>query len=206
MITLGFTGGVGCGKTSVLEGIRDKYNCELIFTDNLAKSMMDSDEELKDKLNQEFINYNIIDNKGNIDRTKLADIVFSDKNKLEALNNIVHPHVKNRIKKIIREKESEGKTDLLIIEAALLLEEEYDKLFDCIYVYADKETRIERLSNGRGYTREKSESVINSQLSEDVFFARCKHTIDNSKDLENSLEQAYLILEKYGLRRKDGKA
>lgn len=204
MIVLGFTGGVGSGKSAILQEISDKYNVELIFTDNLAKSMMEEDKGLVDKLNQEFINDDILDSNGKVDRERLAALVFGNKDKLWALNNIVHPAVKNKIKEIIKEKELEGKTDLLIIEAALLLEEEYDKLFDCIYVYADKDVRIDRLSKGRGYSKEKSISVMNSQLSEEVFRKRCKYTINNSGDIKDSLEETYRILSNYGLRRKDG--
>lgn len=204
MIVLGFTGGVGSGKSAILQGISDKYNVDIIFTDDLAKSMMDEDKELIRKLNNEFVSDNILDNTGKIDRVKLASLVFENKEKLSALNNIVHPAVKNRIKDIISKKEQEGKIDLLIIEAALLLEEEYDKIFDCIYVYADKDTRIARLAQGRGYSKEKTLSVMNSQLSEEIFRNRCKYTIDNSGDIKDSLEETYQILSNYGLRRKDG--
>lgn len=204
MIVLGFTGGVGSGKSTILQEISNKYNVELIFTDELAKTMMESDSRLIEKLNKEFINDNIFDNTGKIDRDKLSGLVFGNRDKLKALNSIVHPEVKKQIIDIINKKKSEEKIDLLIVEAALLLEEEYDKLFDCIYVYAEKDVRIHRLLKERGYSKEKTESVIKSQLKDEVYRNRCKYTIDNSGDIKDSLEETYRILSNYGLRRKDG--
>ena len=92
---------------------------------------------------------------GELDRKRIAEIVFQDEEKLKALNAIVHPAVKRYIKKAIAAAEKAG-TEYVFVEAALLIEEKYDEICDELwYIYADEEVRKERLIEGRGYSEKK---------------------------------------------------
>ena len=121
---------------------------------------------------------------GELDRKRIAEIVFQDEEKLKALNVIVHPAVKRNIKKAIAAAEKAGTEDGLV-EAALLIEEKFDEICDELwYMYADEEVRKERLIEGRGYSEKKVREIMANQLSEDEFSSHCDFEIDNSGDFE----------------------
>ena len=93
------------------------------------------------------------------------------------------------IKKAIK-REEENETNIFIVEAALLIEDKYDEICDELwYIYADEETRMERLKQNRGYSEEKCRSIFRNQLSEDEFSNHCDFEIDNSDDFEKTKEQ-----------------
>ena len=128
---------------------------------------------------------------GTLDREALAAVVFSDREKLERLNQIIHPAVKSYILKELETERRRSRTALCVIEAALLLEDGYDRVCDEIwYVYADPQVRIERLAKSRGYTLEKSRQIMRNQLTDREYRKKCKFMIDNSSDIvENTYEQ-----------------
>ena len=122
-----------------------------------------------------------------VDRKKLGAVVFGDPEKLAVLNGILHPAVKRAIERRFREEEEKG-TELLVLEAALLLQDGYPEMLDEIwYVYVDPETRIKRLSEGRGYSREKSLSIMENQLPEEAYRKAADFILDNSGDWEETV-------------------
>lgn len=204
MIVLGITGGIGSGKSTVLNYILDNYNAEVLFCDDIAKELIQGDKSLIQRINDRFYPYDILDENDNIDNTKLSNIVFKDNNMLNELNDIVHPAVKKKVLELIDYNKIKGKVDALFIEAALLLEEEYDKIFDCIYVYSEKNTRVNRLIDSRGYSKEKALSIMDNQLDEKEFRNRCKYTIDNNSSSNVMCKNVdELLTNVYGLRRKN---
>lgn len=139
----------------------------------------------------------ILQEDGTLDRTRIAQMVFEDKKLLEKLNAIVHPAVKKYIRKAIQ-REEENETDFFIVEAALLIEDKYDEICDELwYIYADEETRTERLKKNRGYSEEKIKSIFANQLSEDEFSEHCDFEIDNSGDFEDTKEQIMQRMQMY---------
>ena len=158
MKTIGVTGGVGCGKSEVLDHIEKQYNAIILKADELAATLKEKGgpcyQLLADLLGEDVLT----------DKRKMAQAIFSDPELLAKVNAIVHPIVKEEILQRMREagegrlKTARGTTaDYFILEAALLLEEGYDQLVDEMwYIYAPEEVRHERLSKGRGYTREKT--------------------------------------------------
>ena len=111
---------------------------------------------------------------------KIADIVFTDKAKLEALNAIVHPAVKEEIKKKICHEERKN-TNLFILESALLIEDHYEEIYDELwYVYVKTEVRKNRLFYSRGYKESKIDDIMASQLTKEQFMKECDRVIDNN--------------------------
>ena len=108
----------------------------------------------------------------------------------------MHPAVKASIKeKILNEKEKG--TKLFVLEAALLIEEHYDEICDELwYIYVDETNRRDRLKVSRGYTDEKIDSMMKTQLSEEVFQKKCKVVIDNSGDFEYTCVQIQEAIKK----------
>ena len=100
--------------------------------------------------------------------------------KLKKLNGIIHPAVRQSVLEEIQ-LQKEKKTAIVVVEAALLLEEKYDAFCDQVwYVHTDQETRIERLMSSRGYTREKALSIIKRQASEAFFRQNTDYVITNN--------------------------
>lgn len=186
---IGITGGVGAGKSTILKILEEKYDAHLIMADDVAKELMRKGKSAYRKV-VAFFGEEILGDDKEIDRQRLSAIVFQGADKLQTLNGIVHPLVK---KAIIKEKDQIAKKDpekLIVLEAALLIEDGYKELLDELWaVIVDKEVRIKRLMDDRGYSREKSESIIASQLPDDVFRKECDFIINNSGTLLDSQRQ-----------------
>lgn len=186
MRVIGITGGIGSGKSAVLELLSQHYHAHTLEADRVAHFLMAPGGATYQPIIDAF-GREILCADGTIDRKRLGAEVFASGEKLALLNKITHPAVRVYILENIaayRKKHPEG---IFVLEAALLIEEGYSEICDELwYIYAHEETRIMRLMEGRGYTREKCLSIIRSQ-SEEVFYrSHCKYIIDNSSGLEKT--------------------
>jgi dephospho-CoA kinase len=195
MKVIGITGGVGAGKSTVLNLLIQHYNAFIIMADNVAKNVMEVGE--KGYLNTiELFGEDILCADGTLDRNKLAHIIFSDPKKRMVINSVIHPLVKNKILEEINRLRIEGKYDYVFIEAALLIEDHYDTICDEFwYIYVPEDIRRKRLSISRGYSDEKINNIFKSQLTEEEYRAACKQVIDNSSSVEDTLTQLVKILQ-----------
>jgi len=124
------------------------------------------------------------------DRMKLAQVIFGNPAKRGAMNAIVHPAVKAYVKQEYENERQKDELELLVLEAALLIEEEYDEICDELwYIYTSEENRRKRLKESRGYSDEKIDHIFKSQLSEQEFRESTKVTIDNNGDLDKTYQQ-----------------
>lgn len=181
-MVIGITGGVGCGKSTVLNILCNKYNAHIIDADKVAHRLMEPLGQVYEKV-RNYFGDEIISEDGNIDRKKLGKIVFNNKEKLEKLNGIVHPMVKETIIEEIKGVILSDKNRLIAVEAALFIEAGYMDICDELwYIYTDKNIRIDRLMKSRGYSLEKAESIIANQLTDEEFRKNCQIVIDNSQD------------------------
>lgn len=198
MKILGITGGVGSGKSKVLYELEEKYNAYIVEADKLAHELMMPGETIYEKIIEKFGEDILSKNEPYyIDRIALGDIVFKNKDKLELLNSITHPMVKNKILEVIDSKKSEGTVQLFVIEAALLIETGYKDICDEIwYIWVNKEERIKRLIDSRGYTREKCLSIFDNQQSDDYYKKYANHTINNNNSFDCTSNQLKDLLNK----------
>ena len=189
MKIIGITGGVGAGKSEILSFIEKNYNCEIYLADQVAHKIKEQGEICYQPL-VELLGKDVLDPDGEINKGKMASIIFADEEILKKVNEIVHPGVKEYIITRMKEAKEKGVVDLFFIEAALLIEAGYQDMVDELwYIYAKKEVRVKRLQDNRGYSLEKIEQIMNSQLAEDVFFKTCDFVIDNSGEIEDSYKQ-----------------
>lgn len=194
MKVIGVTGGVGSGKSVILSILEKEYGAQTILADLVAHDLMEPGAKSYMEIVETFGD-SILQEDGAIDRQKLGSIVFSDEKKLEQLNGITHPNVKEEIKRRIAKIRKKGEASMIVLEAALLIESGYEDIYDELwYIYVNRETRYERLKEGRGYTREKTDSIMNNQLSEEEFRAHAQVIIDNSYDIEQTKKQIHEIL------------
>ena len=193
MKVLGITGGVGAGKSTVLSYMKEKYGAYLLECDAIGRCLQSKGEACFKPI-VDLFGEEILGEDGELDRQKIAAIVFSDAEMLRKLEQIVHPEVKNSVNetiRMLREIDEEYQPAFVVVESAILLEEQYDLICDEIwYVYASKEARIERLAQSRGYSRERTEQVMASQKPDSFFRERCQFMIDNSgSEVHDTFEQ-----------------
>ena len=196
MITIGITGGVGAGKSTVLDFLAEKYQAYVMKADEIGHLVMEPGQECYEPVIALFGKQIIKDDK-TIDRRLVSDVVFSHPDMLEKLNHIIHPAVKEYIRRQLALKKEEGQR-ICVVEAALLLEDHYEEFCDTVwYIHTDSEIRIRRLMESRGYTREKSMSIIASQASEEFFRTHTDYVVTNNTDLEDTWQQIREGIKKY---------
>lgn len=196
MKVIGITGGVGAGKSEILNFIAANWNATVVEADEVGYLVMRPGKACFAPI-VELFGPAILQENGTLNREEISRQVFEDKELLEKLNQIVHPAVKEYVKKAIQ-REQENDTDVFVVEAALLIEDKYDEICDELwYIYADEETRTERLMRNRGYSEEKIKGIFENQLSEDEFSEHCDFEIDNSGDFEETKEQIMRRMQMY---------
>lgn len=187
---IGITGGVGAGKSEILSYLGKKTGVRVMLADEIAHELMEVGTDCYKCLRQTFNDEDIWNSDGSFNREKLAKVIFSDKLKRDIMNSMVHPAVKEYV---IRQQEYEkerGELSLLVLEAALLIEEHYDKICDELwYIYTSEENRRDRLKASRGYSDEKIDNIFKSQLSEEEYRKYCAVVIDNNGSVEAAFEQ-----------------
>ena len=194
MKIIGITGGIGSGKTAVLNILHDEYGAFIMEADALAHRLMEPGQQSYNDIVAHFGDEILGDNK-NIDRAKLSAIVFGDQDKLKLLNSITHPNVKKAILQSMEQQRTNG-CELYVLEAALLIQDGYLDICDEMwFVYADLDKRIERLCSYRNFTEEKASKVIASQEPDSYYDRNCTKKIDNSGDLVKLKEQLRLAME-----------
>lgn len=195
MKVIGITGGVGTGKSEVLNYLEQKHGAVVCQADIVARNLEKKNTICYRQIAEHF-GGDILEENGRIDREKLAKVVFSDEEERRVLNAIVHPAVKKRILKLIKEQEKKG-TKLFVLEAALLLEDHYDEVCDeTWYIYAEDSVRRKRLKLSRGYGDDRIDGIFRSQKSRDEFLNQCDRAVDNSRSFDDTCEQLDSIIKK----------
>lgn len=194
MKIIGITGGVGAGKTQVLSYIETHYKCRIVRADEAAHLLYEPGQECYQRL-VAFLGQQILSDDNTIDKAKMAGIIFQDQKLLEGVNGIVHPAVKKYILEQIAYEREKGEADYFFIEAALLIEEQYDQIVDELwYIHSDVAVREQRLAKSRHYSTQKIANIMRGQLSEAEFRRHCKVVISNNGDLEETYEQIKHIM------------
>lgn len=189
MHVIGITGGVGAGKTKILTYLSEHYSCRIILADEVANQLKEPGQKCYEEI-VTLLGTQILKPDGTIDRLKMAERIFSDRELLQHVNEIIHPAVKEYILQAIEEERCRDKIDFLFLEAALLIEEGYESIVDELwYIYADEAVRAERLKANRQYSDEKIQKILRSQLSDAEYRAHCSTVIDNGVALEETYRQ-----------------
>lgn len=180
-MVIGIAGGVGSGKSTVLNILKRQYGAYICMADELGHRAMNKGTKAYEKI-QEVFGESILCEGGEIDREALAQIVYRNAEKLEALSSIIHPFVKEEIRKEIRKYGDEG---IFVLETAILFETGCSELCDEVWgVITEDEIRICRLMESRGYTREKAESIMEKQMDNKRLTELCDHIIVNDGNME----------------------
>lgn len=183
-LIIGLTGGIGSGKTTVAKFF-EEWGIPLYYADDRAKWIMNHDSELRQGIIREF-GEEAYNNEG-LDRKYLSSQTFGDEEKLEKLNQLVHPAVARDFENWIEEHENEP---LLMKEAAILFESGAYKACDyVIAVLADEEIRIDRVKIRDGWDEEKIKDRLKHQWTDDERMKHANFIINNESDLKNLEEE-----------------
>ena len=198
MKIIGITGGVGAGKSTVLSFLDTLPGVRTVQADRAGHLVMEPGTEAYDKIREHF-GERITGADGRIDRQLMGSLVFSDKEELNWLNRVIHPAVKDFIRREIQLEEEKGECRFFFIEAALLIEDHYDEICDEFwYIYTEERLRRERLRQSRGYSDEKTDAILSNQKPDSVFRKYCQEVVDNGSDEEKTLLQVRRLLEERG--------
>ncbi len=170
ILTVGITGGIGAGKTTVCK-IFEELGAKVIYADELAKEIMENDESLKKKIKKIFGEKSYIG--GKLNRKFIADIIFSSDEKRKLLESIVHPAVIKRILSDLKKIADEGKYNFVIVETALIFESGFDKELDYVLVVdADDEIKIKRIMErdkcSRGEVLKRMRAQLDSKIKREL--------------------------------------
>ncbi|MFI3177791.1 MAG: dephospho-CoA kinase [Eubacteriales bacterium] len=188
---IGITGGVGAGKSAVLCYLSQAYGYSVIQADQVAHEVKEKGTPCYEAL-VELLGEDILDGEGQINRCKMADVIFKEPDKLRQVNELIHPAVQEVLLQAMAEEDGA----YLFIEAALLIESGYLPYLDELwYIYADEEVRRKRLEQDRGYSIHKTDDIFASQLTDEEYRSYKPVVIDNSQARENAFHQIDKILE-----------
>lgn len=161
MIVVGLTGGIGSGKTTVANLFRN-HGAPVYIADDEARILTDTSSKIKEGITAAF--GSDLYREGQLDRKRLASIVFNAPDKLEQLNAVIHPEVRAHFQSWLQKQTA----PYVVYEAAILFETGAYKNFDyTILVTADQEERIKRLIIRDGGTKEEILARMNNQWSDE---------------------------------------
>lgn len=188
---IGITGGTGCGKTTALQLIADIGGL-VIDCDRVYHRLLKTDKAMLSELEQRFPG--TVEN-GQLNRKKLASIVFADEKALLDLNGITHKAVKKEVLRLL-----ENGPSLVAIDAIGLFEGKLSELcHTTLAITAPEEVRVSRLTSRDGITEEQALARIRAQKSQDWFVANCDHHLHNDGTKEEFRNKCIALYKKLGI-------
>jgi dephospho-CoA kinase len=187
---IGVTGGIGSGKTTV-SNILSSLGAKVIEADKISRDIMRKGHRVFDEI-VDYFGEDILDEKGELVRRKIADIAFNSEEKLKALNDITHKYISIEIKNEIKKCNNE---DTVVVDAAIPLENGFIDVSDEIwFVTADRDIRIDRVMKRNNLTYSKVMDIIKIQPDDDYYISISDIIIYNNgnyKELEEKVKKAY---------------
>lgn len=181
---VGVTGGIGSGKSSFCE-LFHHIDVPVFSADLEARSMMNDDPDVRKEVIRNFGGSAYKD--GVLDRKKIAEIVFNDKEQLNVINSIVLSPLWERFSKWKKRQ----KSPYVFIESATLIEHGgVNRVDHVVVVTASREVRIQRVMSRDGMTREQVIARMNNQMDEDLRLSHAQTIIVNDGDTNALMAQA----------------
>lgn len=189
-LKIGLTGGIGSGKTTIAN-ILKQLGHPIYIADTEAARLINNNEQIRTRLKENFGN-DIYNTDQTLNKTKLADIIFNDKQALAKVNGIVHPEIENDF----IQWAAQQTPNIVFLETAILFETAMNRLVDhTICVYASLQTRIERVMKRDHTTAEKVLERIKNQMDD---LEKCKKSdfIIQTDEGNEILQQIISIINK----------
>ena len=195
MLTIGLTGGIGSGKTTV-SNLFKNLGIQIIDTDVIARELVDNDHSVLEEITDAF-GRGILDDNGLLDRNKLATIVFSQVQEKQQLEKILHPKIRIEVEKAIKNYHTkQNQPNYIIIVIPLLFETNFHQLIDRILVViSSEENRIKRVIQRDDRDPEEILSIIKSQVSDSTRISEADDIVENNnniKELEARIQELHV--------------
>lgn len=189
MRVIGLTGGIASGKSTVSRYLQE-LGAVIIDADILSRHIVDPYTPAWLEIREQF-GPDVFDERDNLDRRKMASLIFESPLLREKLNNIIHPRVIKAVLNLIEKYKTEGSAPLIVVDAPLLIEAGMTYMVDEIWVISlPEELQIERLMKRDGITREEAVNRLRSQMPLKEKLSYADQIIEN----HGNLEQTYKYL------------
>lgn len=200
MRIIGVTGAIGSGKSMVSKILND-LGAVIIDADVVSRAVTAKGSEALAELVSYFGREILLPN-GELDRKKMAKIVFDDIVKLHTLNAVTHKYIIRKIKSAVENIKATGKCDVVAVDAPLPVEQGFIDVVDEVWVVtADREKRINRIIERSGYSYKEAEARLDSQMKDEEYLKLADEIIDNN----NGIEELEKTVVKLFLTKKQGK-
>ena len=192
MRIIGLTGGIGSGKTTVAERLRQK-GAFVVDADRIAREIVEPGQPALAELAEAFDG--ILAPGGGLDRAELARQAFASADATDTLNAITHPRIRERTTELFREAEAEGH-DVVVYDMPLLIENGEAETVDTVLVVdAPHDVRLSRLVESRGLDEDDARRRIAAQVDRETRLAAADVVLDNSGDLASLIAQVDAVWE-----------
>jgi len=195
MLTIGLTGGIGSGKTTVAKHFQS-LGIDIIDADQVARDVVKPNTIALEKITQHF-GSTILQADGTLNRDALRKIVFQDSSQLEWLNQLLHPIIRSEL----MNQAQRAKSDYVILDVPLLIDNNMTNLVERVLVVdLPVKTQIERAAQRDNTTTDQIRAIIENQVSREERLSLADDVIDNSKSIDevkeavSQLHQYYLSL------------
>lgn len=193
MFLVGLTGGIGTGKSTVVKILKE-FDVDVVDADIIARQIVEPGMKAHRRIREEFGD-EVFQQNGQIDRAKLANIIFNDQEKRKLLDGITHPEIYKQIFWQCFWAILKG-TQFVVLDLPLLFESGYMLKFlhKIIVVKCDNQQQIDRLINRNNYSIEEAQTRINAQMSIQLKCQLADYVIDNNKSLDDTKNQVKRIV------------
>ena len=199
MLLIGLTGGIASGKSVVAARLAE-HGAVVVDADRVAREVVEPGTPALARIAEEFGD-GVIASDGSLDRAALGALIFSSPELRAALNAITHPAVAIRSQELFAAAAAADPTAIVVYDVPLLVDAGRADEFDMIVVVnASTETRVNRMVELRGMTRDEAMHRINSQATNTERLAIADVVIDSNGTLEQTLEQTDALWEKLSAR------
>jgi dephospho-CoA kinase len=187
VVVIGLTGGIASGKSTVSRMLLE-MGAAVIDADRVGHEAFRSDSDARREVVTAF-GSDVLGQDGEIDRGKLAEIVFEDLEALDQLNRIMHPIIRRMVERQIDEFRSQG-SEAVVLEAALLIEAGWTDLVDQVWVVISPESMVvDRLRSQKGYTEAQARARISAQMPSSERSKYADVLIHNDSDIRSLREE-----------------
>ncbi|MDP6547052.1 MAG: dephospho-CoA kinase [Phycisphaerae bacterium] len=184
---IGIIGGIGSGKTTIADEL-SALGCAVVDADAIGHELL-GDPDVLGELRRRWGD-EIFTSAGEVDRASLAEIVFTSRDELDALNDILHPRIGREMARAVGLAVADESVGAIVLDAALLLEAGWNELCShVVFVDTPPVERYRRVSERRGWRKENWEAREKMQISLDIKRSMCDYSVDGSSSVSHLRQQ-----------------
>lgn len=202
-MVVGLTGAIASGK-SLVSAEFARLGAFVIDADLIAREIVEPGSPAYNEIVAEF-GEEFVGTDGNLDRKALGRLVFSDRERLAALNRITHPRIAEQIESDINKIKQAHPEAFIVVDAALLIENKLHKRMDrVVVVYSDEEKCVERMMSRDNLSETEAQERLGAQMPLKEKLAYADYIIGNSGDIEDTTKRVREVFEALASERQKG--